>query len=327
MLAQLDAAHYLDSDSFASYFKSLIDDYRVAPARVSGNGASLGLSEDCAGTIQQMMSRCEVALTGTSERRLAGLIAPHLDYARGTPCYADAYGVLATMPAPKRVVILGTNHFGRATSSVITRKDFQTALGTTRTDREFIAALEQSCEADLCEHEFDHLREHSVELQVLILQHLLGPNNFQIVPVLCQDPCGPTGTGPYDGKGVDLHVFADALGRLIRKDDKPTLIIAGADLSHVGRRFGDARDLDQSFLAEIERYDRKALVAVSNNDHKNFLNTLTDARNQTRVCSVGCIYALMTALPDARAELLRYHQAADIKTETCVTCAAVAFWS
>src|SRR4029079_11601775 len=122
---------------------------------------------------------------GTGDRHLAGLIAPHLDYPRGTPCYADAYGVLATMPPPKRVVILGTNHFGRASSSVATRKDFQTPLGTTRTDREFIAALEQSCGSDLCEHEFDHLREHSVELQVLVLQHLFGANSFTIVPVLC----------------------------------------------------------------------------------------------------------------------------------------------
>jgi MEMO1 family protein len=327
MLAQLDAAHYLDSDNFANYFKSLVDDYRVAPARVSGNGAGLGLNGNYAGTIREMMSRCEVALTGNGERRLAGLVAPHLDYARGTPCYADAYGVLATMPAAKRFIILGTNHFGRATSTVATRKDFQTALGTTRTDREFIAALEQRCDADLCEHEFDHLREHSVELQVLVLQHLFGSQNFEIVPVLCQDPCGPTGTGPYDGRGVDLHVFAEALGELVRKDDTPTVIIAGADLSHVGRRFGDSRDLDATFLSEIDRYDRKALAAVSKNDNAKFLNILTDAGNETRICSVGCIYALMTALPDARAELLRYHQAADSKTDTCVTCAAVAFWS
>jgi len=325
MIAQLDAAHYLDSPTFAAHFNGLVENYVSAPTRLSGNDYSAdGL--DCAGTIRRMMTQCQAAITGNGRRRLAGLIAPHIDFTRGTPCYADAYGILATMPPAKRFVILGTNHFGRATSVVATRKDFETPLGTTRTDRTFLSALEQACQTDLCQHEFDHLREHSVELQVLILQQLFGPGNFEIVPVLCHDPCGPTGTGPYDGNGVDLYVFAQALGRLIREDETPTMVIAGADLSHVGRRFGDDCDLDQGFLSEIERHDRKALCAVSKNDNRSFLQVLTDRENSTRVCSAGCIYTLMSALPEAKPELLRYHQASDAQTGTCVTCAAVAFW-
>jgi AmmeMemoRadiSam system protein B len=223
-------------------------------------------------------------------------------------------------------VILGTNHFGRATAPVATRKDFQTPLGLTRTDGEFLSRLDQRCGADLCAHEFDHQREHSVELQVLVLQHLLGADNFEIVPVLCHDPCGPPGTAPYDGHGVDLRVFAEALGGLIREDDTPTVVIAGADLSHVGRRFGDDRELDADFLREIERRDHEALEQVANNSAGPFVETLRNRANNTRVCSAGCIYALMTALPQARGELLRYHQAVDPEGGTGVTCTAMAFW-
>jgi AmmeMemoRadiSam system protein B len=227
-------------------------------------------------------------------------------------------------------VILGTNHFGRGTGPVATGRDFQTPLGTTRTDRGFVSRLSERLGIDLCEHEFDHQQEHSVELQVLLLQHLLGPTAFQIVPVLCHDPCGPTGTGSYDGKGADLQAFARALGELVREEEASTstIIIAGADLSHVGRRFGDDRDLDAAFLAHVERHDRIALSRlVDSADAEPFVATLRGHQNSTRVCSAGCIYALRTALPAAQVELLRYHQAVDTDSDTCVTCSAIALWT
>ena len=41
---------------------------------------------------------------------------------------------------------------------------------------------------------------------------------------------------------------------------------------------------------------------------------------------MGCIYALMTALPGTKGELLGYHQASHAESGTAVTCSAVAFW-
>jgi AmmeMemoRadiSam system protein B len=353
LVGQLDTAGYLESDAFARHYRSLVDGYRAAPARLCRDLSAYGIDvfdegrargetageqavpdhgdRDVADILKadlaRMLSRCEVSLIGKRTRRLAGLIAPHLDYGRGTPCYADAYAVLATAEPVRRVVILGTNHYGRATSVAATRKDFQTPLGTTRTDRAFLEALEARCGVDLCEHEFDHAREHSVELQVLILQFLLGAGNFEIVPALCHDPCGPTGTAPYDGKGADLRVFGEALGDLIRSDPTPTLIIAGADLSHVGRRFGDDRELEPAFLSDVERKDREALQEIIAGRQEDFVRKLAGRENATRVCSAGCIFALRTALNGAAGELLRYHQAVDRPGGTCVTCCAAAFWA
>ncbi len=330
MIEQLDTAHFLESDRFRDYFQSLVDAYRASPARVSREQNAYGLGD--AGLtegLSRVLSRCEATVTGREGRRLAGLVAPHLDYPRGAPAYADAYGLLATVPPARRYVILGTNHFGRASGPVATTKDFQTCLGTATTDRAFLERLSARLGIDLSEHEFDHQAEHSVELQVILLQHLLGREAFEIVPILCHDPCGPTGTASYDGKGADLHAFAVALGELIRQDAgvTPTVVIAGADLSHVGRRFGDERDLDETFLREVEKQDRAALAGLTQTpDGEAFVGTIRGRQNRTRVCSSGCLYALRTALADARAELLRYHQAADPESGTCVTCSAMAFW-
>ncbi|MDM8004925.1 MAG: AmmeMemoRadiSam system protein B [Phycisphaerae bacterium] len=326
MVRQLDEAHFLDSPAFEAHYNSLVEDYRAAPARVSGGEESFGAAPGQMGTVIRQMLFDGQDTPGRINRKLVGLVAPHLDYPRGAPAYSKAYRLVAATSPPRRVIILGTNHFGQSSSVVATRKDFQTPLGTTKTDGPFIESLEKRLGTGLCEHEFDHQREHSVELQLLILQHLLGPERFEIVPVLCPDVCGPTGTAPYDGRGADLHEFGEAVGELVRADGTPTLIVAGADLSHVGGQFGDQRDLEATFLQEVERKDREALDALVSQGCEAFVKVLKARENDTRVCSAGCIYAMMTALPGGRPELLTYHQAANPQAGNGVTCAAIAVW-
>jgi len=328
MVAQLDAAHYLDSEHFERFYQNLVDEFRRTPIRPCRDADSFGAGEEGLGPmIDRMLGGCSVGpAAGRDNGRLVGLVAPHLDYPRGGPCYLAAYRSLAENGPVERVVILGTNHFGRSSGPVATGKDFETPLGITRTDRSFLGELERACGSGLFAHEFDHLREHSIELQVVILQHLLGPGAFEIVPVLCSDPCGPTATAPHDGKGVDLRVFAEALGGLLARQDRRTLLIAGADLSHFGQRFGDSCDLDPPFLAEVERKDRDVLGAVVSGRPELLLEVVRSRDNDTRICSVGSIYALMAALPDARPELLAYHQTVDAESGIAVSCSAIAVW-
>src|SRR5439155_4062750 len=110
------------------------------------------------------------------------------------------------------------------------------------------------------------------------------------------DPSGPLGTAPGDAGGVDVKEFALALGRLVREDPEPTLLVASADLSHVGGFFGDRRGLDDAFLDAVRSKDEAALVFVGQNEPEAFRAHMARTGNPTRVCSVGCLYALMTAL-------------------------------
>jgi AmmeMemoRadiSam system protein B len=202
--------------------------------------------------------------------------------------------------------------------------DFATPLGVTRTDRAFVEALERHC-GNLRAHEYDHAREHSVELQLLICQHLWGAQSFELVAALCPDPCGPTGTAPRDGCGADLGEFGAALRDAIAANGADTLVIAGADLSHIGAHFGDERALDDAFCAEVSARDGAALAHLEANAPTHFVAEVARDDNPTRVCSAGCIYAAMTALPDAQVRVLRYHQAVDADAQVGVTCAAAVF--
>jgi len=321
LLDHLERAHFLEGDSFEEWYADLVNEFRSRGVREMPSAASLGISDTSGSLFEAILSQTEPPRFNGDVR---GLIAPHLDYPRGSPCYAAAYGALRGRAAPDRVVILGTNHFGRSRSVVATASDFVTPLGRTKADAAFIEGLEARC-GDLRRFEFDHVREHSVELQVAFLQHLFGADRFTIVPVLCPDPCGPTGTAPADGAGVDLRAFSEALAEQIAADSKDTLVIAGADLSHVGENFGDTRPLDDAFLEEVRRRDRQGLDWLEINDPASFVRTLAQDDNPTRVCSAGCLFALRTALPTATAVILRYHQAVDRDTQTCVTCAAAVF--
>jgi hypothetical protein len=83
------------------------------------------------------------------------------------------------------------------------------------------------------------------------------------------------------------------------------------------------RDLDGDFLSEIRSHDEAALSHVARNDPAAFRDHLSTQGNPTRVCSAGCVFTLLRALPAARPTLLGYHQAVTAAMHNCVTCAAV----
>lgn len=321
MVQLLEQAHLLEGDSFEAHYAQLSANYLAQPARPMRDAMALGIVDDSGDLFARMLAEYPPA---TASGLVVGLVAPHLDYPRGAPCYAKAYGLLRGRPAPQRVVVLGTNHFGRSTSVVTTGLGFETPLGCTPTDVGFIEALERRC-GGLRRFEMDHAKEHSVELQVAWLQHLFGAQSFQLVPILCPDPCGPTGMAPYDGCGVNLAEFVNALRDQLADDSADTLLVAGADLSHVGRAFGDECELDEPFLQRVRDHDRHALDRYASGEPGEFVQYLAADSNPTRVCSAGCMFTVATALPDASPTVLDYHQAVDRDSDTCVTCAAVAF--
>ena len=334
MIRQLDEAWFLAGPGFDAHLAELTARYRAAPFRAIRDKGSFDVPMGQIGEHFDKMLRQSGSPAGTpadsagetGARRVVGLVAPHLDYRRGAPCYGLAYARLAERTDATRFIILGTNHFGRSSAVVGTRKDFESADGVVPHDADFMRRLDVRCGQDLCELEYDHVREHSIELQVLLLRHVLGDRPVTIAPYLCPDPCGPTGTAPYDAHGADLKDFALALRAEIEADNVPTCLIAGADLSHVGRYFQDNRDLDADTLHAVEASDRRALDLIVADDPEGLRARITATANATSICSIGCLYVLGKVLQgQARPRFLGYHQALTREAENCVTCAALEY--
>lgn len=316
----LDAALLLANERFMGALNERRQAYSDGDAR--DNRDRWPTADELRGEIAGMFAPLvSPPISGAPAAALRGIIAPHLDYARGEPCYAAAYELLRAAGPVDRYVILGVNHYGIARGVITTRKDFQTPLGRARVDGPFLDALDAALGANLAEHEFDHAAEHSVELQVHVLQTLFPDHPFTIVPVLCPDPSAPS-VGDEEGPSIDD--FADELGALTRTAAGRTILIAGADLSHIGQRFGDEQPTTAELMFNVGAFDRSLLSLLEQRRDQNFVAEIRARENQTRICSVGNIYALLRALPGASCRILRYHQASDFPAETHVTCAAAA---
>lgn len=320
LIGVLDAALLLDNERAANAQHAAREAYLRAAVRDSA------LRWPDADALRGQLEPLIAGPTAHAGPAAAGIIAPHLDYARGSPCYREAYAALAQAGPAERYVILGTNHFGERDAVVATDKTFRTPLGDVPVDVEFLTAIERRLGESLRDGQSDHQREHSVELQVHLLQALQRTRPFRIVPLLCPDPCGPSGTAPASGRGPDLGAVSDVIAAELAGASGRTVLIAGADLSHVGERFGDAGTLGTADLADVQRFDRDLLAMLEARNPRGFLDRVRAVQNATRICSVGCIYALVRALPGRTCRILGYHQAVDWESSAHVSCCAAVLY-
>jgi len=68
--------------------------------------------------------------------------------------------------------------------------------------------------------------------------------------------------------------------------------IAGADLSHVGPRFGDP-PLDARTKEEIEAIDREALAAAEKGDADGWFTSIATHQDSSRICGYAPVYATL----------------------------------
>lgn len=320
LIRQLDDALLLDSPRFAELYGERVKAYLDNPVRPLRKD-SLPPPAQLEPLLRKMTQPRPAG--GAGKTHLAGLVAPHLDYPRGLPCYTTAYGTLASHVqngrAPELVVVLGTNHYGMKVAPVATDRDFETPFGKVTSDRDAIRQLSDAYGEDLLAGQYDHLNEHSVELQVTVLARLLGTDRFRMVGFLLPDACEPTCQ-------ANLEKLAGGLAKLAAERNGSMLIVAGADLSHVGSHFGDERPIEPAWLEEVAASDLAALSHLQAASPERFVEHLRSTSNATRVCSSGSLYVLRRTLPDAAWQDLGYHQASDPASGTCVTCVAAALW-
>ena len=239
------------------------------------------------------------------------LIAPHIDFHRGGHAYAHGYLRLFRSGRPALVFLFGVAHIAPPVPFILTKKHFATPFGILETDQDIVRRLELACQWDPYAYEIVHRTEHSIEFQAVMLAYLFGPQ-VRIVPILC-GTFGPELASTTPVIPASVTTFLQACRDIIGSEQRHVCVIAGADLAHVGRRFGDAFDIDETMVRAVARRDREDLQeAVAMHPEGFYLSVMKD-RNQRRVCGLNCIYAaLQTVHGMARSgELLHYDYAHD----------------
>jgi hypothetical protein len=168
-----------------------------------------------------------------------GIVSPHAGYVYSGRTAARGYKLLEGRHYD-RVIIIAPSHFTAFPgASVFEGKAFATPLGLIPVDSDFVDRLRGETGLFGYYPEAER-REHSLEVQLPFLQHVLG--DFVLVPVLMCDRS-------YE----NCLRIAQKLAAALVGDCARTLVVASSDLYHGP---GNSRARDKSALAAraIERF-------------------------------------------------------------------------
>ena len=326
LLDQLDEALLLDSERFRELRSQMEDEFRRQPVRRATH-AGQAYEAGAAAFVREWEPLLDAAsppqdFALDSQRPL--LIAPHYDMKSAAECYAAAYKLMQAAAQPEVAIILGVAHNGGGTPFMLTRKPFETPFGALDPDWETIDRLAASAPFDVFADEFLHRDEHSIEFQAALLHFLYREvEPPKIVPILC---------GSYHRMGAEVSdpaengaasAFLDALHDALASDPRRVALIASADLSHTGMRFGDQGPLTHTHLELSRRHDMALLEKAQAGDTAGLYQLLAQEKDRYNICGFPAIYALLAATPVREGRLLSYRQSLDPQTQSCVSFASV----
>ena len=262
------------------------------------------------------------------------VVAPHIDFHRGGPAYAWAYKGLAESEGADLYVVLGTSHCGGENPFILTFKDFDTPLGRVETDKEFTRCLQESCREDLLTDEFLHRSEHSLEFQVLFLKYiaqrkaeLKGKKEkpFKIIPILVSSFHSLVLTQSLPETHPPVETFIHALQDLVAQESRRVCFVAGVDLAHVGKQFGDRDPVTPDFLKWVEAEDRLLIDKLAMLDAPGFFNEVAKDQDKRKICGFSPLYSLIQLLDGSHGKTLKYDQAFTPETGSAVTFTSMVF--
>ncbi len=310
VFSQLDEARMLDSERFAEGYREALESYRSAPFRpatLAGGGypaEAEKLAELLEGHLSEAASQRDGRLPGPNRPR--GVICPHIDYERGGAVYGRLWDrAREAVAGADLFLVLGTDHAGGPARLTLTRQSYHTPLGVLRTDVEAVDAVAAAMGQETAfGSELNHRAEHSVELAAVWLRYLAGDRDVRAVPVLCGS------FHPFtEGVGRPTEDEAWLAGALALREvarRERTLVVAAADLAHMGPAFGDPQPLGPVEQAQLSASDAAMLAAVCRGDAEGFLDLLAGERDRRRVCGLPPIYLALKILGEVEGETVDY---------------------
>ncbi|MBI2058926.1 MAG: AmmeMemoRadiSam system protein B [Nitrospirae bacterium] len=331
-MTQLDQSGYLDSEGFRRLQKETDDAFHSQPVRPYCH-AGLVYPAEPKELRKQFQEYFAAVRPQDNSGVLRGVVVPHIDIRFAGQAYAFAYASLARGPLPRRFVILGTAHQSPPNTFVVTRKAYDTPLGPVPTDQDYVQFLETELGPEIYADEWVHRTEHSVEFQAVFLKYLfpLEPG-LKIVPILCSSMHEWVLNGHLPGESERIGRFIAALQEADRQFG-PTVYIAGADLAHMGVKFGDPFKVNESIRRELDILDREMLTHAERVDGDAFFRNIQGEKDKRRICGLSPIYTLLKAVtstvsgsPALKGHLLKYDQAAEEATGSVVSFASLAIY-
>ncbi|MDE2179233.1 MAG: AmmeMemoRadiSam system protein B [candidate division NC10 bacterium] len=180
------------------------------------------------GTLERLRAQAADLIIGDLPKvRAIGAVVPHAGY-----IYSGriAGAVYARLIFPDVFVMLGPNHTGvGAGVAIITEGKWETPLGQVPIDTELAKAILRNSQT-IEEDDRGHQREHSIEVQLPLLQACGRP--FSFVPICL-----------FSSEFAACQDVGLAVAQAIAESDRSVLMVASSDMSHyVSREQAKAKD-------------------------------------------------------------------------------------
>jgi len=236
-----------------------------------------------------------------SSEKIFGIICPHAGYVYSGPTACHSYKSITSQNL-ELAIIIGPNHFGIGRdAATMVDAQWQTPLGIVEVDSESakeIAKISKFIEID----EYSHSQDHSLEVQVPMLQSILS-NEFQILPIIL--------------RAQDMETAKDvgnAISKIAKK--KNSIIVGSSDFTHY----------EENSFAHSQ--DKALIEPILEMDVERFYQVLMEKR--VTACGYGAIASTMIAcknLGATKGVLLSYATSGDVSgdTESVVGYGAIKF--
>jgi hypothetical protein len=217
-----------------------------------------------------------------------GVILPHAGYIYSARVAAQT---IAKVTPRKKLIILGPNHTGIGENfSIMSEGSWEIPGKNIPIDHKLAAKILDNSQI-IKEDPSAHLQEHSIEVELPILDHFFG--QFSFVPICCQQ----------DRLEVYQQVAQDIF-QAIKSTNDDVLIVASSDMNH----YEDD--------ATTRNKDRSAIESILNCDEAELINRIKGQR--ITMCGAGPAAILISCcklLKAQKAEVVLYQTSGDVNKD------------
>lgn len=320
----LSTAGFLHDQAFGELRESAWKAFAAAPVREAAHAREGGYPED-PGELRPTLDGYLDGAAAAADENLIAIAAPHVSPFGGVASYRAAYRALTPAHCDRTFVVLGTSHYGVPDTLGLTTKDFVTPYGVARTDRALVAKLAASAGPGATMEDYCHSFEHSIEFQVVFLQHLYGPD-VKIVPVLVGSYATSLTTGAAPDAADGVKRLLGALSELHASEGKKLCWVLGVDMAHIGARYGDnlRAEVNRGAMQDVEGRDKARIERLAAGDAAGFWSLVQPNHDDLKWCGSAPFYTFLKAVPEARGSLRNYEQW-NIDEASVVTFAGMSF--
>lgn len=308
LIETLKSAGFLEDETYQKMREETERAFAASPVRIPAHVGS-AYPEDR----EALRETMERYMSGEGETAtqdgLMGIAAPHVSPEGGYRSYQAAYAGLTQDYKDRVFVVLGTSHYGHPERFGLTRKTFVTPWGEARTETSLVDELERRAPEAVRMEDYCHAVEHSIEFQIVFLQHLLGAD-IRVLPILC----GAYGRSIYEGgmpeEDENVRRFLGALGDVAAREGKKLFWVLGVDMAHMGRRYGDRfqATAERAEMLDVAERDRSRIDSIVAGDAKGFWDQIQYRQDDLKWCGSAPFYTFLKAVPTVKGTLTRYEQ-------------------